>query len=86
MKQARKYHEKLKDEGECKYSESWLQKFRKRYGGKKVSADYEVAWNYIDEFGRNLNKFIKLMQQLRSGARITLTTADERAPAGFKNV
>lgn len=43
MKQARKYHEELKDEGECKYSESWLQKFRKRYGGEKVSADYEVA-------------------------------------------
>ena len=29
MKQATKYHEELNIEGECKYSEGWLQKFKK---------------------------------------------------------
>ena len=44
-------------EGECEYSESWLQNFKKHHGikyleicGKKASADYDAAERYIDEF------------------------------------
>ncbi|XP_032875006.1 jerky protein homolog [Amblyraja radiata] len=59
MKQARKYHEELNIEGECEYSEGWLQKFKKRHGikylkicGEKASADYDAAERYIDEFAK----------------------------------
>ncbi|XP_006147685.1 jerky protein homolog-like [Tupaia chinensis] len=59
MKQARIYHEELNIEGECEYSEGWLQKFKKRHGikylkicGEKPSADHETAENYIDEFAK----------------------------------
>lgn len=34
MKQARIYHEELNIEGECEYSESWLQKCKKHHGIK----------------------------------------------------
>ena len=57
MKQARKCHEELNIEGECEYSEGWLQKFKKCHGikylkicGDKASADYDAAERYIDEF------------------------------------
>lgn len=60
MKQARKY-KKLNTEGECQYSEAWLQKFKKWYGvkylkicGKKPSEN-ETAENCIDEF-TNINR------------------------------
>ena len=43
--------------GSCEYSEGWLQKFNKHHGIKylqicceKVSADYDAAERYIDEF------------------------------------
>jgi hypothetical protein len=62
MKQARKYHEDLNIEGECEYSEGWLQKFKKRHGvkylkicGEKASADYEAAETYIDEFAKMIS-------------------------------
>ncbi|GCC17419.1 hypothetical protein chiPu_0017548 [Chiloscyllium punctatum] len=54
MKQARKYHKELNIKGECQYSEGWLQKFKKRNGGKylkicgeKASADHEAAENCL---------------------------------------
>ena len=44
-------------EGECEYSEGWLQKFKKHHGikylkicGEKASADDNAAERYIDEF------------------------------------
>ena len=59
MKQATKYHEELNTEDECEYSEDWLQKFKKHHGikylkvcGEKVSADYDAAEHYIDEFAK----------------------------------
>ena len=57
MKQARKHHEQLNVEGECEYSEGWLQ-FKKRHGIKylkiceKASADYDAAECYIDELAK----------------------------------
>ena len=57
MKQARKYNGELNIEGECEYSEGWLQKFKKYHGikylkicGEKASADYDAAKCYIDKF------------------------------------
>ena len=59
MKQATKYHEQLNIEGVCEYSEGWLHKYKKHHGikylkvcGEKVSADYDAAERYIDEFGK----------------------------------
>ncbi|XP_042233135.1 jerky protein homolog [Homarus americanus] len=59
MKQAKIYHEELNIDGECEYSEGWLQKFKKCHGikylkicGEKASADHEIAENYIDEFAK----------------------------------
>jgi hypothetical protein len=62
MKQARKYHEELNIEGECEYSEAWLQKFNKRHGvkylkicGEKADVDYEAAESYIDELAKMIS-------------------------------
>ena len=60
MKQTRKYHEELNIKGKCEYSKGWLHKFKKHHGsmkylnicGEKVSADYDAAECYIDEFGK----------------------------------
>ncbi|XP_012515156.1 PREDICTED: jerky protein-like [Propithecus coquereli] len=59
MNQARIYHEELNIEGECEYSEGWLQKFKKHHGikylkicGEKTSANHELLENYIDEFAK----------------------------------
>ncbi|KAK8751534.1 hypothetical protein OTU49_008969 [Cherax quadricarinatus] len=59
MKQARIYHEELNIEGECQYSDGWLQKFKKRNGvkclkicGEKGSVDHEAAEYYNDEFAK----------------------------------
>ena len=79
IKQARKYHEELNIEGECEYSESWLQKFKKsgikylKICGEKASTDY-AAEHYIDEFAKMvlmktlvLSKYTMLMKQIFTG-------------------
>lgn len=60
--QAKLFHEELKLEHECNYSEGWLHKFKKRHGlsaaavcGEKKSADHEAAAAYVDKFA----KFVK---------------------------
>ena len=60
INQARNYHEELNIEGQCEYSESWLQKFKKRHGVKSVkicvekqpSVEYDPAECYFDEFAK----------------------------------
>lgn len=42
MEQGRKYHEELHIEGECQYSEVWLQKFKKRQGVKQILDLFEL--------------------------------------------
>ena len=58
LKKQKKYEE-LNIEGECEYSECWLQKSKKHHGikywkirGEEASADYDAAERYIDEFSK----------------------------------
>lgn len=102
MKQAKKFHEDLNIQGDCQYSEGWLQKFKKRHGikylkicGEKASADHVAAENYVGEFASIVANENLSPEQIynadetalywRYVPRKTLTTADEKAPPGFKD-
>jgi hypothetical protein len=57
IQQAKKFHDDLKINKACDYSQGWLHRFKLRHGirklsvsGEKLSADSDAAGKFVEEF------------------------------------